>query len=200
MEVVMEIPLHYQVSEYDCVPTTFINAIAHLFDRREVPPLVVRHIYAYSLDTVSRGGRLGRAGTSGYAIQLLGHWLNHYKTSHFSVRTQFVQGNEVDVRENGPIVRALQEGGLALCNLYLGQNEWHFILALAVDEEWVTAFDPYARKSIRGLGGRVRILSAASGREANLAIRRSHLDREDRSRFTLGKRERRECLLLWRVR
>ena len=48
----MYIPLHYQVSEYDCVPTSFINAVCYLFERREVPPMVVRHISIYCLDTV----------------------------------------------------------------------------------------------------------------------------------------------------
>ena len=45
----MYIPLHYQVSEYDCVPTAFINAISYLFERNEIPPMVIRHIYLYSL-------------------------------------------------------------------------------------------------------------------------------------------------------
>lgn len=196
----MDIPLHYQVSEYDCVPTTLINAVAYLFERKSVPPLVVRHIYAYSLDTVSSGGRLGRAGTSGYAVQLLGQWLMNYKTRGFSVRTEYLAEHDVHLRNNGPIASALGEGGLALCNIYLGHNEWHFVLALRFRDEWLEVFDPYRRRAIRGLAGQVRVLSGDSGRDPNLAIRRSHLDRSNGGRFTLGEPQKRECLLMWRVR
>jgi len=44
----MFVPLHYQVSEYDCVPTAMLNAITYLFEREAVPPMVIRHIYSYS--------------------------------------------------------------------------------------------------------------------------------------------------------
>jgi hypothetical protein len=196
----LEVPLHYQVSEYDCVPTTFLNAIAVLYDRRAVPPLVVRHIFAYSLDTVSPGGRLGRAGTSTYAIQLLGHWLNSYKTRKFSVRTEYLQGSEVHVRDESPILSALGEGGVAALNLYLGRGEWHFLLALRSDPDWVQFFDPYRRKNVRGLRDRVRVLPEEDGRSPNLAIRRSWLDEAGGERFTLGETGDRECLLLFRQR
>ncbi|MDX9963241.1 hypothetical protein [Desulfobacter postgatei] len=38
-------PFHYQISEYDCVPTAITNAISFLFHRKEIPPMVIRHIY-----------------------------------------------------------------------------------------------------------------------------------------------------------
>lgn len=34
----MKNPLHYQLSEYDCGPTSMMNAIAYLFEREEIPP------------------------------------------------------------------------------------------------------------------------------------------------------------------
>lgn len=196
----MAVPLHYQVSEYDCVPTTFINAIACLFERTEVPPLVVRHIYAYSLDTVSRGGRLGRAGTSGFAIQLLGQWLSNYKTRHFSVKTEFLAGNDVHLAVDSPIRNALSDGGLALCNIFLGHNEWHFVLAMACKNEWLEIFDPYQRKLLRGLAGQVRFPTPGSPGIANLEIHCDHLDTANGQRFSFGDLEKRECLLIWRTR
>ena len=36
----MKNPLHYQISEYDCGPTSMLNAIIYLFDRDEIPPEV----------------------------------------------------------------------------------------------------------------------------------------------------------------
>ena len=146
----MDTPLHYQISEYDCVPTTFVNAIAYLYDRKSVPPLVVRYVYAYSLDTVSRGGRLGRGGTSKYAIQLLGHWLNAYKTPRFSVNTEYLPPAAIEAGRRSRIVAALGEGAVALCNVYLGHGEWHFLLVLRADRQWFYCFDPYRRRSVRG--------------------------------------------------
>ena len=34
----MKNPLHYQLSEYDCGPTSMMNALAYLFEREEIPP------------------------------------------------------------------------------------------------------------------------------------------------------------------
>ncbi len=196
----MDVPLHYQVSEYDCVPTTFLNAVSFLFTRREIPPLVVRHIYTYSLDTVSRGGRLGRAGTSKYAIQLLGHWLNAYKTRKFSVATAYLAPEEIHLRDGSQILQCLAENGVALCNIYVGQSEWHFVLALGHDDEWLYVFDPYLRRALRGLGNRARLLDDAGGYRPNIAIRRDWMDGPTRQRFGLGEEDDRECLLVWRVR
>ena len=95
----MYIPLQYQVSEYDCVPTSFINAVSYLFERNEIPPMVIRHIYMYSLDSVGRDARLGSAGTSKHAVRLLGSWLNSYKFRKFSVNTQFLEKEEVNFRK-----------------------------------------------------------------------------------------------------
>jgi len=40
----MKNPLNYQTTEYDCGPTTLINAISYLFRREEIPPDVIKHI------------------------------------------------------------------------------------------------------------------------------------------------------------
>ena len=49
----MKIPLAYQKTEYDCGPTTMMNALSCLFDREIIPPDVVKYIMMYSLDAVS---------------------------------------------------------------------------------------------------------------------------------------------------
>ena len=32
----MKIPMHYQTSEYDCGPTTLLNALIFLFERKDI--------------------------------------------------------------------------------------------------------------------------------------------------------------------
>ena len=197
----MYVPLQYQVSEYDCVPITFVNAITYLFDRQSIPPLVIQRINIYSLDTVSRGGKLGRGGTSPYAIRLIGNWLNSYKTKTFSVSTEYLLEDQIHLQEGSPIIPCLKEGGVALCNIYLGHREWHYILALKVEEDWMYFFDPYWRQTLRGLRGIVKILKSEDGRAPNLAIRLDWLDsHREQQRFCFGETPDRECLLMWRQR
>ena len=196
----MHVPLQYQVSEYDCVPTAFINAVGCLFERHEVPPMVVRHIYTYSLDTVGRGARLGRGGTSKPAVHLLGHWLGAYKAGRFSVTTEYLDGDRVHVGRRSPILGCLEQDGVALLNIRLSKNEEHFVTTMGVDGDWLTLWDPYCRTVLRGLKGRVQLLPS-EGRSPNLAVRLDWLDGDaPGDRFTLGPRDEREALLIWRNR
>ena len=58
----MKSPLRYQFSEYDCGPTTMLNAVSYLFEREEIPPEIIRNVMLYSLDCYSQKGEPGRAG------------------------------------------------------------------------------------------------------------------------------------------
>lgn len=197
----MKCPLHYQTSEYDCVPTTFLNAVAYLYGRESIPPMVVRHIFLYSLDTVSRRGRLGRGGTSSEAIRLLGNFLARYKTADFSVATEYLHGEEVHLRRGSRIVACLNDGGVALCNVHLRRGEWHYILALKAQKHWILFFDPYWRLALHGLREKVRLLAVPGGRGPNLGVDRAWLNATTRRRrFCFGPKADRECLLMWRQR
>ena len=196
----MYVPLHYQVSEYDCVPTAFINAICYLFERQEIPPMVIRHIYLYTLDTVGREARLGSRGTSTHAIRLLGHWFTSYRFKKFSVKTRFLLREKVHLRPGNRIFSCLEQGGIALCNILLGGREEHYLMLMKVEDGWVHCFDPYLRTSIRGLQENVRMLKNEDGRSANLKIRIEWMDKDERQRFCLGPVPVRECLLIRRTR
>jgi len=191
----VKVPLIYQASEYDCAPATLLNAISYLFERRDIPPVIVRNIYIYSLDTVGRGNKLGRAGTSRLALRLLGEFLSSYKTSRYSVSTEYIEGEEVTLNK---IIQCFNSGGVAMCNVLLGKAEEHFILAQYADNDWIYCFDAYYRTRLHGLSGKVRVLQCDDGRQPNLAIQRDWFDSSiEKNRFCLGLRRRRECLLLW---
>ena len=40
----MKNPLHYQLSDYDCGPTSVLNAVAYLFEREDIPPEILRNL------------------------------------------------------------------------------------------------------------------------------------------------------------
>ena len=143
----MHTPFQYQVTEYDCVPTALMNAISFLFDRREIPPMVIWHIYLYCLDTVGRNSRFGIGGTSKYAVRLVGHWLNSYKMKAFSVQTRFIEKQDVSLKPEYPIASCLEEGGVVLCNTLLTPREEHYLMITGMDPEWVYCFDSYRRQS-----------------------------------------------------
>lgn len=197
----MYIPLHYQVSEYDCVPTAFINAVCYLFERSEVPPMVVRHISIYCLDTVGPSANMGSGGTSRYAVRLLGHWLASYKYKKFSMATEYLEEDDVHLRQDSRILACLEEGGVALCSILLGDREEHYVLAVKEEDGWLYCFDPYYRTHIHGLSQNVGMLDREDGRSPNLKIRLEWMDQEDdKLRFCLGSVPRREGLLVWRNR
>ena len=197
----MYIPLQYQVSEYDCVPTSFINAVSYLFERNEIPPMVIRHIYMYSLDTVGRDGRFGSAGTSRHAVRLLGAWLNAYKYKHFSVDTEFIQAESVRFYKKSKIAACLKDGGVALCKIYLNGRQEHYLMLMKIEEDWVFCFDPYYRKNIRGLRNKAKIINEDKMHAPNLKINIQWIEKEDdRLRFCLGPIQKRESLLMWRQR
>ncbi|MDA0747049.1 MAG: hypothetical protein O2954_11055 [bacterium] len=196
----MKIPFRYQISEYDCVPTVMINGLIHLFDRRDIPPMIIRHIFIYSLDEIVNDEDVGKGGTSRFAVQLLSNWLASYKTSRFSLGTEYLEFDQVHLRQGNKIVTCLNSGGVALCNILLKHAEEHFVLALKADVEWIYVFDPYRRQALEDdMEDNVRVLKRRSGNDPNLAIRREWLDGfTDQRQFCFGLKNSRECLLMWR--
>lgn len=194
----MYIPFHYQVSEYDCVPTAMINAVSYLFHRKEIPPMVIRHIYLYCMDTVSRDARFGIGGTSKLAVRLLGNWLSSYKMKKFSVSTEFLDKERVSLEKGSRIHTCLEEGGVVLCYMLLSPQEEHYIMITTIEDEWVYCFDSYRRASVRRMQGKVKALKPADGRAPNLRIKKDWLEQTEINRFCLGPFQSRESLLIWR--
>ena len=61
----MKNDLIYQSTEYDCGPTTVINAIRFLFERKEIPPALIKGIWTYCNDTYGDQGHAGKPSTRG---------------------------------------------------------------------------------------------------------------------------------------
>lgn len=193
-------PFSYQVSAYDCVPISFINALAYLFDRDDIPPLVIQKIYLYCLDTVTNQGELGH-GTTGLAVALLGNWLQKYREGSFALTTTYLERDRFSIAGKSPLSECLERKGTALVRLHTGKNLWHYVLALSMDDEWFYAFDPCRRKQRNIVKGEVEYLPEARVQQPNIRIRRQWLDTlSNRKRFSLGTLRERECLLIERIR
>lgn len=138
----MKNPLYYQATEYDCGPTSMLNAISFLFEREEIPPIIIKNIMAYCLDKYDDEGEICKGGTSGIAMKYLSDWLNRYhKISNFPLSCEYITGEEVEMTRDSKIIKCLANGGAAVLHVWF--ECWHYVLLTGADENHVTLFDPY---------------------------------------------------------
>ena len=115
----MKNPLHYQLSEYDCGPTSLLNAISFLFEREEIPPEILRNIMLYCLDCYGPEGSAGKSGTSCTAMMFLSNWLQGLgDIGKLPVSSRYLRGSDVYVGDNSLLLDALHRGGAVVVRLY----------------------------------------------------------------------------------
>ena len=137
----MKNPLRYQISEYDCGPTSLLNALSFLFQREEISPELIRNIMLYSLDCYG-SGVLGKSGTSRMAMTFLSNWLDGVgKTGILPIASRHLSGQEVRMDRDSRIVDALHRNGVAVVRLFF-EGE-HYVLLTGEKEGRVYLFDPY---------------------------------------------------------
>ncbi|GFE60803.1 hypothetical protein [Geobacter sp. AOG2] len=200
----MKVPFRQQASDYDCGPTSLLNALCFLFDRKDIPPFVVHQIYKECLDLD------GARGTSFHAIQDLAFWFEHYREerySKFAVETEFISGSQVHLRPVGKIIWWLNAGGVALLCVHSSRGNWHYILGLHYKGGWLHCHDPSPRSKRFINVDAIQFSATASQQEPNLRIRCDWLDKNirrtkdaDERKYVLGNKDDRECLLLRRCR
>ncbi len=74
----MKNDLIHQSCEFDCGPTCMVNAMRYLFDREEIQPGVLKHIWIMGIDTYCDHGHIGRHGTSRASMKYMTEWLQEY--------------------------------------------------------------------------------------------------------------------------
>lgn len=200
----MKVPFRQQVSDYDCVPTSLINALSYLFDRKDIPPFVVHRAFRDCLDVEAS------RGTSSRAIQDIGFWLNNYKEKRFgkfAVESKYITGSQVHLKENGKILRCLNENGAALLYVLLGRNSQHCMLGLRSEDEWLYCYDPLPRSRGFIYDDAVQFFDASRKQDPNVRIRFDWLEKNlrktktpDERKYVFGSKHERECLLLNRIR
>jgi hypothetical protein len=202
-EVAMKMPFRQQVSEYDCVPTTLINALCYLFDSREIPPFVVHRVYKDCLDIESF------RGTSGRAVQDLGFLLTNYKDKSFkkfAVEAKFLSGDKVHLRRNSKIIRCINSNGVAMMCVHLSRNVWHYILGLRSEGGWLYCYDPAPHTKRYINNDAVEFIATTGKQDPNLRIRFDWLEKDikktknsDERKYIFGCHDERECLLMNRI-
>lgn len=138
----MRIPLNYQRTEYDCGPTSVLNAINYLFEREYVPPEIIPKVLTATLDAYNSLGEYGRKGTSQTAMNYLSIWLNQFSFSKgLPLSTIHITGKAVNMLPDGLVVSTLLGGGAAVMRLM--HSGHHYVLITGLSKESVELFDPY---------------------------------------------------------
>ncbi|MBR0281746.1 MAG: peptidase C39 [Oscillibacter sp.] len=190
----MKIPLRYQMTEYDCGPTSLLNALSFLFEREEIPPEVVRNIMLFCLDSYGADGFSGKNGTSHTAMQFLSHWLDGFgQTGRLALSSAYLSGREVELGQNSRLRDALLRGGAAVVRVDL--DGWHYILLTEIHGGDVYAFDPYRIEGACPVEG-VRTTDAFPERY-NRVIPARLLEQETVRPYAFGPTETREAVTLF---
>ena len=144
----MKNPLRYQMTEYDCGPTSLLNAVSFLFEREQIPPELVRSVMLFCLDCFGADGAAGKCGTSCMAMQFLCSWLEGFgRAGHLPVRASYLSGRDVHFSANGRLRDALRRGGAAVVRLDL--EGAHYVLLTGIEGDEVSLFDPYAGSPVQ---------------------------------------------------
>lgn len=188
-----------QTTNYDCGPTCLTNALRFLFEREEIPPLLLRQIWAMGNDAYSDAGEPGKAGTSLEALRYLGHWFTDYgEKCNFPLRAKFLEREEASVEEGSAVVDCLRRGGCVMLRVVIHGGSGHYVLLTRIlDGGEIGLFDPYDGDPDPGDPGRRHIGDRPL--DMNRAVRMEYLNLRDDSEYAMGPTEKRELLLLWRA-
>ncbi|MBQ8718907.1 MAG: C39 family peptidase [Clostridia bacterium] len=192
----MAYPLQYQLTEYDCGPTSVINALRLLFDRKLLHPDMIHGVYRYCMEGFNCHGEMGKTGTSRCAMHFLSQWFNQYAMQrHFPIHTEYLVEGDTYLHKGSPIEQTLRAGGCALVRCHFGCEHYILLTGLCEDGEHVYVFDPYYLEKKLRRRDIVPITDLPC--RANVMLPFDRLNREDRDYYAMGSRERRECVLFF---
>ncbi len=139
----MKNPLTYQTSSYDCGPASLINALRCLFDREEIAPTVLIHIYESTLDDFDDSGSRGRHGTSLQAMRHVSRYASAIgQAGLMPIASAIISGNDVVMSPDSLAMQALNAGVVGIARV-CHEDDNHYILLTGIENGNVLAFDPY---------------------------------------------------------
>lgn len=193
----MKNPLRYQISEYDCGPTSLLNALSFLFEREEISPEIIRNIMLYSLDCYEKGGVLGKRGTSRMAMMFLANWLDGVgNMGILPIASSYLSGEKVYMGESSPVVEALHRKGVAVVRLSFDGD--HYVLLTKEQDGQIYLFDPYCMEQCledEDVGS-----TDAHPKEYNRIVPFRRFNLETDEPYALGRMQEREAVLVFNRR
>ena len=190
----MKNPLRYQITEYDCGPTSLLNALSFLFDREELAPEIIKNIMLFSLDTYGSDGFSGKNGTSHAAMMFLSQWLTGFgNTGRLDVQSSYITGKDVSLSANSRLRDALIRKGAAVVRIDL--DGWHYVLITDIQDDKIFLFDPYFMPEKCPLADVTSV--SDHGYTYNRIVPAGRMDSEDIHPYAFGPYAMREAVLLF---
>ena len=139
----MKVPLRYQNTEYDCGTTSFVNALAYLYDRENIPIELLKAIYKFTLDVEGNDGVEGKGGTSRKHAEKLAKYFVEYANENpsFNIHCKILYGENVTLER---MQNTLDNNGVIIARCW--QENEHYVLITKIDENFAYIFDPYYLK------------------------------------------------------
>jgi hypothetical protein len=136
----MKVPLRYQNTEYDCGTTSFVNALAYLYDREDIPVELLKAIYKFTLDVEGKDGIEGKGGTSRRHAELLAKYFVEYANlnDEFDIHCRILYGEDINL---DVMKKTLKNNGVIIARCW--QEEEHYVLITKIDDNFAYIFDPY---------------------------------------------------------
>ena len=189
--------LIHQTSCYDCGPTSITNAIRFLFEREEIPPVLLKHIWTMGLDAYADGGEPGKAGTSKASMRYIAAWIECFSEKcGFPLKATFLDMDFAAIRRGSLAWRCLERGGCAVVRVWHRDVGHYVLLTEKVSDTVVGLFDPFA-EAIEPCADYWPVYGEPTRKNVEVSV--EVLNRTDVTHFAMGELERREVLLLWRT-
>lgn len=193
----MKVPLRYQLSEYDCGPTSILNGFSFLFDREEMPPEVIKNVTAFTLDRYGSHGERCMGGTSHMAMMYISNWINSYgDTGCLPVKSEYYSGKDVFLGEGSKISHAIADGAAVIVRLYY--DVWHYVTLTGAKDNLIYLFDPYyTDEPFEEDGVELDFDHAFS---YNRIVPQKYFDCEDVKLYAFGPTKKREAIVIRRTK
>ena len=190
--------LIYQSSEYDCGPVSVTNAIRYLYEREEIVPHLLKHIWVMGNDTFCEQGQVGKVGTSKASMRYMADWMNAFgKGCKFPIAARFLEMDEAEITPGSTAWKCLEAGGCIVIRCITGDIPHYVLLTRILPGDEIGLFDPYEEEADFEDDPSCRAVEDAP-RVMNRAVRYSRLNQTDSADYAMGKPEIREMLLIWR--
>ncbi len=131
----MKNPLNYQISEYDCGPTSLYNALSFLLTREEIHPIIIKKIMKHSMTK----GKEGTKGTSKEKMRYMCNFLK--KAIPLNIKHKKYMTKKT-------LANCLKKKGCVLYRTKIDQCP-HYIIITSYDNKYIYIWDPYYKEKTK---------------------------------------------------
>lgn len=168
--------LNTQISEYDCAPTSLLNALKYLYKKDEIPIDILKIVYTNTLDCKNK--IIGDCGTSRKAMKKICKKINHYsQRKNYGLNFKYLDKDNFNIQS---IKKCINNNGVVIVRSWLELE--HYYLLTDIDSKKVYVWDPYIDIQIED--------------NYNIIIDRDTLETEEEINYSLGPIKKREIILI----